>query len=95
MDKAFQKDYVATYSTARHSATETNEMSGYGTVPCLSKSIEAQRIGLDFSDVARLVPREHVGNKYSLLKSSAVIAVFYLLQFVDIVNRILNYCTFI
>ena len=34
--KAFRNDYVATCSTALHSATE-NDLDGYVTVPCPSK----------------------------------------------------------
>ena len=38
--EAFRNDYIAVCSTAIRSATEKNEMGGYGTVPCLSKKTE-------------------------------------------------------
>ena len=38
--EAFQNDYVASCSTALRSATGTNEMGGYITVPCLSKTTQ-------------------------------------------------------
>ena len=36
LTEAFRNSYIAACSTARRSATEKNEMSNYGTVPCLA-----------------------------------------------------------
>ena len=38
--EAFRNDYVAACSAALRSATEKNEMGGYVTVPCLSKTTD-------------------------------------------------------
>ena len=38
--EAFQTDYIATFSTALRSATETIELGGYVTVPCPSKTTQ-------------------------------------------------------
>ena len=72
--EAFRNDYVAACGTALRIATE-NESGGYVTVPCPSKvtHVLAQGIGLNSSDVSRLVTTEHIRNKYPLLKSRSVI----------------------
>ena len=73
--KAFRNDHVAACSTALRIATEKNELGGYVTLHVRPKrhSVVAQRIGLNSSDVTRLVTTEHIRNNYSLLKSRFVI----------------------
>ena len=81
--EAFRNDYVAACSTALRSATEKNELSGYVTVPFLSKMTQhstTQRIGLNSSDLTRLVTMEDVRNNYSFLKSRSVIIAEIFLQ---------------
>ena len=75
LTEAFWNDYVAACSTALRSPTEKNELGGYVTDLCPSKrqSVVAQRIGLNLSDVIRLVTTERIRNKFSFLESRSVI----------------------
>ena len=68
LPKAFKNSYVAAFSAACRSATEKNEVSGYGTVLCLSKMTQLSSTS-DSSDVTKLAVTEHVRNEYSLRKS--------------------------
>ena len=63
--EAFWNDHVAACSTALLSATEENESSSYVIVRVRPKwhSIVAQWIGLNSSNVTRLVTTEHIRNK--------------------------------
>ena len=50
LTEAFRNDYVAACSTALRSATEENELGGYVTVPCASKTTQRSSTadGLNF-----------------------------------------------
>ena len=76
--EAFRNDHVAACSTALRSATEKNEMGGYVTFPRSSKMTQRSStalLGVNSSDITRLVATEHVRNKNSLLKSSSILVV--------------------
>ena len=70
LSEAFRNDHVPTFSTALRSATKKNKMGGYVTVRVRPKrhSAGAQWIGLNSSDVTRLVTTEDIRIKYSLLE---------------------------
>ena len=73
--EAFWNDHVAACSTALRSATEKNEMGGYVTIPCSSKmsSVVTQPIGLNSSDVTRLVATEQIFTfKITLCNNSCI-----------------------
>ena len=76
---AFRNGYVVACCTAHRSATPKNELDGYRIVPCLSKmtqhSSKADWIKFEWRHTYKLLAKEHVRNKYSLLKSSAVLVV--------------------
>ena len=56
-------------------------------------SIVGQQIGMNSSDVTRLVATEHARNKFSLFVSRSITCIHLLSKIWDIINFVFNYCT--